>query len=71
MHDASFATFNRSQHTCTPVSPHAAVSFPETCAVCVACFVKGVMLSNVAELAKPEGMPGSLGDQAEEVYKPR
>jgi len=29
------------------------------------------MLSNVAELAKPEGMPGSLGDQAEEVYKPR
>ena len=74
MHHASFATFNRSQHTCMPVSPYAAVSFPYTCSVYIACFVKDVMQFDVAELAKLEGIPGSLstlGDQAEEVYKPR
>ncbi len=57
-----------------PVSPYAAVSFLETRAVCVACFVKTFTLFDVAELANLEGIPGSLstlGDQAEEVYKPR
>lgn len=57
-----------------PVSPYAAVSFLEICLVRVACFVKAFMFSDVAELAYLEGIPGSLstlGDQAEEVYKPR
>ena len=57
-----------------PVSLYAAVSFSYTCAGCIACFVKEVMQFDVTELAKLEGIPGSLstlGDQAEEVYKPR
>lgn len=57
-----------------PVSLYAAVNFPKTCAAYIARFVKKVMLFDNAELAKLEGPPGSLrtlGDQAEEVFKPR
>ncbi len=46
----------------------------DLCCVLCACFVRELMLFDVAELANLEGIPGSLstlGDQAEDVYKPR
>ncbi len=72
MDGASFDTFNRSQHTCTPMSSHAAVSFPEIPVLCALLALSSHI--DDAELPTREGVPGSLstvGVQAEEMYKPR
>ncbi len=61
MHHASFATFSRSQHTCMPVSPHAAVSFPESFLCCVLCLLcQGIHVIRCCRACKPRGHPWQL-----------